>query len=201
VHGRRGVSHLCVRAGAFRSRGALGAPRNRFAFPSSGRFDRRTRHNKCLALVKSPTVVSLTAAPWCPLAHASLRCQPSPADTRGKFVSADTPKGFPLARGARSAPLGKGFAIPSPTFPGITAEVALGVRDSRPLLPAVARPTSPSIHRATPAAPRLLVFRRWVKILPYMTANPWEKDREWNVLLLHLAHKQAACQRMLHPYN
>ena len=43
---------------------------------------------------------------------------------------------------------------------------ALGVRDSRPPLPAVARPTSPSIHRTTPAAPRLLVLRRWIKIRP-----------------------------------
>ena len=93
-------------------------------------------------------------------------------------IPAGMGRGFPLARGARSAPLGKGFAIPSPTFPGITAGIALGVRDSRPLLPSVARPTSPSIHRAAPAAPRLLVFRRWVKIRPTSFYEPWYSDKE-----------------------
>ena len=68
-------------------------------------------------------------------------------------VSADTPKGFPLARGARSAPLGKGFAIPSPTFPGITAGVALRVLECRPLLPSVARPTIQSILRGSLSPP------------------------------------------------
>ncbi len=69
-------------------------------------------------------------------------------------VSADTPKGFPLARGARSAPLGKGFAIPSPTFPGITAGVALRVLECRPLLPSVARPTIQSILRGSLSPPQ-----------------------------------------------
>ena len=62
---------------------------------------------------------------------------------------------------------------------GYAAGIALGVQDSRPLLPTVARPTSPSIHRATPAALRLLVFRRWVEIATrhgYKTKGTDKKD-------------------------
>jgi len=105
----------------------------------------------------------------------------APVGAGGRAMPTGMGRGFPLARGARSAPLGKEFAIPSPTFPGITAGVALGVRDSRPLLPSAARPTSPSIHRATPAAPRLLVFRRWVKITDRHSCKTKGTDKQVSI--------------------